>query len=252
MKKVALGLVFLFSIMLVSAVSADDYLILHEPGYIQEVIADDLTPPPSDNNKIRSETTTCLDWEGNLYFIGEGDTYQRRIIKKVTPEGIVTDFATLIEIPDHNNCINHISMSVYGELYVVLQSVRDEGFLQPFIKVSGFKPLNEVFMPPELASIDNKRVYANRALEFQLEASDPDSPELVYCAENLPFGAIFNPDTQIFRWTPHPSQVGEHQNVRFQVTDGLLYDYEAITITVLPKPRIQQYNIHRPIGNGEI
>lgn len=49
--------------------------------------------------------------------------------------------------------------------------------------------------------------------------------------QGLPAGAVFNPETRTFTWTPTAAQVGQHQ-VTFWVTDGIDTDSETITITV--------------------
>ncbi len=51
-------------------------------------------------------------------------------------------------------------------------------------------------------------------------ASDPDGSQgLVLSAQNLPFGAIFDPATGVFNWTPQPAQLGTNP-VTFSVSDS--------------------------------
>ena len=85
---------------------------------------------------------------------------------------------------------------------------------------------------PVLALIGNKSVNEGEPLEFIISATDPDGDTLTYSASTLPSGASFNPDTRTFSWTPLYSQAGVYSNVRFEVSDGSLTDYEEITITV--------------------
>jgi hypothetical protein len=85
---------------------------------------------------------------------------------------------------------------------------------------------------PVLAAIGNKTVNAGQTLTFQISATDPNGNSLTYSASNLPSGSSFNNSTRTFTWTPTSSQAGAYSNVRFNVSDGSLTDYENITITV--------------------
>ncbi|MFH1782743.1 MAG: S8 family serine peptidase [Candidatus Omnitrophota bacterium] len=90
--------------------------------------------------------------------------------------------------------------------------------------------------PPTLDPIEDKTIYSNKNLNFTLTASDSDNDPLTFSAENLPEGAVFNPSTQEFSWTPTESQIGDHE-VTFKVSDGEYEDSETITIKVLQRPR---------------
>ena len=48
----------------------------------------------------------------------------------------------------------------------------------------------------------------------------------------MPSGAIFDPGSRTFSWTPNYAQAGTYSNVTFQVTDGYSNSEEIITITV--------------------
>jgi hypothetical protein len=85
---------------------------------------------------------------------------------------------------------------------------------------------------PVLNTIGNKTVNETSPLSFNIAATDPDGDTLTYSTSNLPSGAVFNPSTQLFTWTPTHSQIGTYSNVHFQVTDGTLTAAENITITV--------------------
>ena len=54
----------------------------------------------------------------------------------------------------------------------------------------------------------------------------------MYSAINLPAGAIFDPESRTFSWTPNYAQAGLYSDVTFQVTDGYSDSEEIITITV--------------------
>ena len=84
--------------------------------------------------------------------------------------------------------------------------------------------------PPILAAIGNKTVKVGQTLTFILSATDADGDVLTYSASNLPSGALFNPATRIFQWTPN--RIGTYSNVHFEVSDGTFIDFENITISV--------------------
>src|SRR5205823_665848 len=59
-----------------------------------------------------------------------------------------------------------------------------------------------------------------QALHFNLIGSDPDAgTTLTYSAAGLPEGAMLNPATGAFSWTPGPGQAGDHV-IAFGVFDG--------------------------------
>jgi PKD repeat protein len=104
--------------------------------------------------------------------------------------------------------------------------------------------------PPVLKPIGNKTVDEGGTLTFTIFATDPDGDTLTFSAGNLPTGASFDKDSQTFSWTPTYEQGGNYYyDVTFTVSDGLLTDWETITITV--------GNVNRPpvlgaIGNRKI
>ena len=85
---------------------------------------------------------------------------------------------------------------------------------------------------PILNAIGNKSVNEGTTLSFAVSASDADGDALTYSASNLPAGAAFDPATRTFSWTPGFSQAGVYSDVRFQVSDGQMTDYEDIKVTV--------------------
>ncbi|MBU1004679.1 MAG: PKD domain-containing protein, partial [Nanoarchaeota archaeon] len=96
---------------------------------------------------------------------------------------------------------------------------------------------------PVLDFIGNKTVDENQLLQFQINSTDVDNVTLIYSALNLPAGAIFNPATRIFSWVPDYNQSGNYV-VIFNVTDGELYDYEAVNIAVSDVNR-------QPVANSD-
>jgi hypothetical protein len=95
---------------------------------------------------------------------------------------------------------------------------------------------------PVLDPIGDKTTVEDSPLEFVITASDPDGDSLAYSASNLPDGAIFNPHTQIFLWTPGFDQEGTYPDIHFEVNDSELTDYEDITIVVTNTDRAPVLN----------
>ena len=103
--------------------------------------------------------------------------------------------------------------------------------------------------PPELDPIGNKTVNEGELLEFNISATDPDGDDLIYSADNLPAGAVFNPITKVFNWTPNYTQTGNYSNVLFTVVvDGKPEetDFEVISITV---GDVNRQPVLTPVGN---
>jgi hypothetical protein len=96
--------------------------------------------------------------------------------------------------------------------------------------------VNHVNRPPVLAAIGDQLDDENKKLTFTISGSDPDkedSAKLTYSAENLPTGAVFNPDSLKFSWTPTYEQSGVYSGIVFRVEDPQgLSDQKTITITI--------------------
>jgi Putative Ig domain/Dockerin type I domain/Right handed beta helix region len=101
--------------------------------------------------------------------------------------------------------------------------------------------INEV--APVLGAIGNKSVNEGTKLSFTILGTDSNGDALTYSAANLPTGAALDPATRTFSWTPGFSQAGVYSDVRFQVSDGQMTDYEVITVTVA--------NVLRPDVNDD-
>jgi PKD repeat protein len=84
---------------------------------------------------------------------------------------------------------------------------------------------------PVLDPIGPKSVSEGQELRFTASSSDPDGNALTNTTGALPAGAAFDEGTGTFTWTPEYDQAGSYQ-VNFTVSDGLLTDFEEITITV--------------------
>ncbi|MEO0843074.1 MAG: putative Ig domain-containing protein, partial [Cyanobacteria bacterium J06643_5] len=59
-----------------------------------------------------------------------------------------------------------------------------------------------------------------RTLQLQISATDTDNDKLIYWADNLPPGAVFDAKTGVLTWTPGNNSAGIYENVEFTVTDG--------------------------------
>ena len=93
-------------------------------------------------------------------------------------------------------------------------------------------------LPPILASIGSQFVNESSLLQFTINAADPENDILTYSTTTLPSGALFNPGTRIFSWTPNFLQAGIHY-VMFKVMDNNTNsDQENVTITVTDNNQI--------------
>ncbi|MBI2141005.1 tandem-95 repeat protein [Candidatus Woesearchaeota archaeon] len=90
---------------------------------------------------------------------------------------------------------------------------------------------------PQLQQIENKTTQENSQLSFTAAATDNEGDSLTYNATNIPQGAAFDNATAAFSWAPTFEQSGVY-TVAFNVSDGLLSDYETINVTVA--------NVNRP------
>ncbi len=114
--------------------------------------------------------------------------------------------------------------------------------------------VNDVPQPPVLAVIGDKTVDEGQLLEFTVSATDPDGDLLSFSASNLPTGATFDAATQAFSWTPDFTKSGDYPNVRFEVTDGVLTDFEEITITVnnVSQPPVMMATGYKRVDEGQL
>jgi YVTN family beta-propeller protein/YD repeat-containing protein len=76
----------------------------------------------------------------------------------------------------------------------------------------------------------------NQPLSVPIQASDADGDPLLYWADHLPPGAVFDPVNQLLLWTPGPHSAGTYPNVTFWVSDGLNQVSETTTIVITPNP----------------
>ena len=67
-------------------------------------------------------------------------------------------------------------------------------------------------------------------MAFSVFADDLDGDTLVYWADGLPGGALFDPDSRVFAWTPAFDQAGTYGPVTFHAFDGRAMSSVATTI----------------------
>jgi hypothetical protein len=77
----------------------------------------------------------------------------------------------------------------------------------------------------------DRSVDQGKALDFVVEAADPDGDTVTVGVGALPVGATFDPASRRFRWTPGYDQAGPYA-IHFTATDGLQATGRDITITV--------------------
>ena len=85
-----------------------------------------------------------------------------------------------------------------------------------------------------LAAIGDQTVDEGVELTFTATASDPDAPStLTYTLAGAPAGAVIDPVSGVFTWTPSEAQGPGSYTFDIEVTDNTaLTDTETITVTV--------------------
>jgi len=115
--------------------------------------------------------------------------------------------------------------------------------------------VNHVNRMPQLDVVADQTIDENKNLSFKVSGADSDSEDtgkLVFSAENLPDGAVFNPDSALFSWTPDFEQSGAYPNVHFMITDPTgLSDSKEITITANHVNRTPILNAIEPLTIDE-
>ena len=102
---------------------------------------------------------------------------------------------------------------------------------------------------PVLNSIGNKAVNENSTLQFTISGTDRDNDILTYgLLDSPPSGAVFNPDTRTFNWTPNFNQAGIY-TLFFYAEDSKYDAHEIITITVNDLNRLPVLSL---IGNKSV
>ena len=93
--------------------------------------------------------------------------------------------------------------------------------------------VNSTNVAPVLGPIGNKTVSEGTLLTFTATATDQDSDPLTYSLDSgNPSGSSINPSTGVFTWTPTAAQGPGSYPITVRVSDGLLSDFESITVSV--------------------
>jgi DNA-binding beta-propeller fold protein YncE len=71
-----------------------------------------------------------------------------------------------------------------------------------------------------------------QTLNLDITGLDLDADSLSFSAQNLPRGAIFDPVTANFTWTPTYDQAGIYSGIIFTVSDGTLTDSRELIVNV--------------------
>jgi hypothetical protein len=90
--------------------------------------------------------------------------------------------------------------------------------------------------PPVLAAIGNRNGSEGVSLTFTVTASAPEAGQsLAYSLDSAPSGAVINPSSGVFNWTPSEAQGPGVYQATVRVTDNgspALSDSETITLTI--------------------
>ncbi len=95
--------------------------------------------------------------------------------------------------------------------------------------------VNHIDRKPVLQPVENQVVNENELLTVVLNGSDPDKEDqnaLSYIAQNLPAGAVFDPQTATLNWTPTYDQSGEYTSLLFIFKAGAMSDSITFNVTV--------------------
>jgi hypothetical protein len=97
--------------------------------------------------------------------------------------------------------------------------------------------VDEINLGPMMAPIGDKTIAELATLNFTATANDPDLPAnaLAYSLIGEPVGAMIDPTTGHFSWTPTEAQGPGSYTFTVRVSDDgtpILFDEEQITVTV--------------------
>ena len=74
-------------------------------------------------------------------------------------------------------------------------------------------------------------------ISFTVDVVDPAGHGVLVTADNLPPGATFDPQTDLFTWTPSYTQAGTYPGAVFTVTDGTLVSHARSSSSPSPMRR---------------
>jgi hypothetical protein len=127
---------------------------------------------------------------------------------------------------------NHIILIVFLLILHVLLLISVKAYAQntPVSSQTTGPDVQEVG-PPVLVAPGDQSADVGKPLQFSLSTVGPDSDLFNYFATGLPKGAVFDPVTRTFSWTPGADQMGTYR-MSFHVTDWELTDTKGATIKV--------------------
>ena len=135
------------------------------------------------------------------------------------------------------------SLTYGAQIDDVSEGRSSDGAEPPFVSFIAPTPgaanfMNSANQPPILAAIGNRSVSESVALNFTASATDPDAGQsLTYSLSvEAPAGAVINPITGAFAWTPTEAQGPADYVFSIRVSDNgtpARIDSERITVTVL-------------------
>jgi|GEM_PF-3217407 len=202
-------------------------LLINKGGYF-----DDKTSELMPTNYFHSKDIKLGDLNGDGYLdlmiLGE----EKVSLLMNDGAGSFKEGDASIKLPDYKSI-----PALVGGQNIQLADMDGDGALDIITGGSSLRILTSsaVNKAPVLDPIGNRQVEAGKSLTFNINATDPNGDALIYSAENLPSGAIFQAANKLFSWTPGSGAAGEYKNVVFKATEDSanpLEDSEAITITV--------------------
>jgi hypothetical protein len=130
---------------------------------------------------------------------------------------------------------NHIILTVLLSILSVLLLINVKAYAQntPVNSQTAFPAAQEVG-PPVLVAPGDQSADVGKPLQFSMRTIGPDSDLFNYFATGLPKGAVFDPVTRTFSWTPGTDQTGTY-TVSFHVTNWESTDTKG-TIIKVKKP----------------
>ena len=84
---------------------------------------------------------------------------------------------------------------------------------------------------PQLAPVGNRSGAEGQVLAFALRASDADYDPLTFTMTGAPDGAVLDPVTGAFSWTPLGNQSGSY-SITFRASDGHSASTETVNVTI--------------------